>query len=383
MRVPRYFATLVAILLTCISSVPVFAATQAVPSGASNAIYVAVVSTGDSSLVAVITEVLTYGLERDGLETTIAAGAGEQTADSELLSAASASKAPVAIVCRYSSNGTSIDLSLSWYDVSQGKALASTTKSGAVDLQLDTAILQALDALLSQVGDTVKQLAQSSAEPAPQSTERSPQAAVTANQTATQTAATPEAPQPAASEGPANTAASSEQSATPASTEPPTAGPRFYLSLGFSPFITLGEAAQYFTLGYRAPIVASYLFSTPAGRLGIGVFADVTYFVAKGIVETAQSFLVPLGPDLRYELPVGTMLSFELHLGGGPALLVLSTPPQGMQTELLAFALCGLSGEFLITPGFGIELGADFETFFEKSLTVMGISPSLSVTLRL
>jgi hypothetical protein len=368
----------------------------------------------------IVTEVMRYGLEREGLKVSIAESVSPTGAvkdDSDLLRNAVEKQASVALSCRYSSNGTEVDLTVKWYDAQNGALVASTRKKGNVDLQFDIVILQTLEALLAQVGNTVKELTAVKSEAAGEQTlppaEASNLAQPTSALTVTPGAAGAEAAAPGgaaveaippggatagtavqpvqpggSSTAPEGSPVATQLPETPqqpgtGTREPVITGPALYMSAGFSPFFSLGAAADYFTLGYRAPVIAGFLFSTPVGGFGIGLYANLNYFLAQGIVETSQSFLAPFGPDLRYELDMGPLFSLHIHLSGGPALLILSTPSRGILGKVLPFGMGGIGMEIHIFPGLGIGLGADFEVFFETSYPIMGVSPSLTMSVRL
>jgi hypothetical protein len=317
----------------------------------------------------VVADVVKYGLERRGLEIAFIKDPSVARAglnDKDLVSKAVGARASIALICRYVLAGPDISVSLQWFEAKTGVLTASAQKVGQGDLQFDTLVLQAIDDLLSQVGDRVSELAAKRASLAKD----------------TRPADTP--PEDSSSNSPAAEKAAAAQPPKAAALPQvsPPAGSGLLFSSGFATFLPIGASASYFTVGYRPSVLGSYLFSTSDARIGIGLYGLMDYFRAQGAVEASNNFFIPLGLDLRYELDLRAPLIPFIHLTGGPALIVMATQIHGSYLKILPYAALGLGVELLVLPGLSIGLGVDYEVYFEMPYMIMGVSPSLGVTVR-
>lgn len=262
--------------------------------------------------------------------------------------------ATVALVCTYDVEGQQMDVTLGWYDSKATTAAVTVQATGPVDLHLDSVILAALDQILAKVEDRIRALS--------------------------------------ASRSQENTRASQE--ATPAGFPGVTViGPRaaqpvskpmrrLLLSGGFAPFLPTGAAAYYFSLGYLPSVLATYFVDTPVGPVGLGLYAGMDYFTAVGSQDYANTYLLPLGVDARYEVGQGLLRPF-FHVAGGPALMIMVTGTQGTITNVLPFLKSGIGLEVMVSQELGISALADYDVYFENPYLVTGFSPSMNLELHL
>jgi hypothetical protein len=253
-----------------------------------------------------------------------------------------------------------MSISLQWRDLQKKAPPVVREERGPLDLMLDSVIFKALDDLLVAVQERVKQLAGLR------------EAALEAQAKARAEAQAKAAP---AIEAPARPPA--EVVAAP-SVVP--ARMNYSLSSSFASFIPIGPASYYFSVGFSPSMLASLRFITPVGRFAVGLFAGVNFFSATGPSDSASSFLIPLGPDVRYEIGDGTPWLAFAHVSGGPVLLVLKTGSQGTLTDFTGFVKSGVGVSFMFTPGFGVSLAADYEVYFEMPYLIMGFSPTVMAT---
>jgi hypothetical protein len=299
----------------------------------------------------VIADAVRYRLMSRGLAVSFQSGAPSAA---DLEARARETGAAITLSCTYSVVGSQMSISLLWRDLQKKAPPVVREEKGPLDLMLDSVIFKALDDLLSSVQERVKQLA-SLREAVLQARAK----AAHANEEAGRAPAAP-APAPAA----------------------PTRM-NFSLSTSFASFIPIGPASYYFSVGLFPSLLASLRFITPAGRFAVGLFAGVNFFSATGPSDSAKSFLIPLGPDIRYEIGDGTPFLAFAHVSGGPVLLVLNTDSQGTLTDFTAFLKSGIGVSFMFTPRFGVSLIADYEVYFEMPYLIMGFSPTVMVTLEL
>ncbi len=153
------------------------------------------------------------------------------------------------------------------------------------------------------------------------------------------------------------------------------------LAGGFAPFLPTGTAGYYFSVGYLPSILASYTLEMPGGELGLGLYAGLDYFNAQGVQDSAASYMVPVGLDLRYELG-GRVLHPFFHVAGGPAFLIMITGTQGTLVDVLPFLRSGIGLEVQVTSWMGISALADYDVYFEMPYLLTGFSPSLNMVFR-
>jgi hypothetical protein len=298
----------------------------------------------------VLADAISYRLISRGLAVRLEPGA-PSTAELEVKSRVSG--AAIALTCRYSVVGSQMAISFLWNDLQKGTPPVVREGNGPLDLTLDSVILKAFDDLLSQVHERVEELAgqrqaavqaQANAAAAKEGTKVVPPAVVTV--------VAPPAPDTM----------------------------RLSLSSSFAPFLPVGPASAYFSFGLFPALLVNLQFVTSAGRFAVGLCAGMNFFSATGPTDSASSFLVPLGVDVRYEIGSGAPFLAFAHVAGGPALLVLATGSQGTLTDFTAFVRSGVGLSLLLTPGLGISLAVDYEVYFEMPYLIMGFSPTIMVT---
>jgi len=267
--------------------------------------------------------------------------------------------ASAVIVCRFRVEGRQMVLDLGWYDPRKAAPTASSQARGDLDLRMDRLIFGALDDILGKVPNQVQAM----------STRR-----VAARRTAHAAAqALPPAAAPAVPGGPVSASGPGGEAGTRA-LRPSSAGVSLLVSGGFAPFVPVGAASSYFTVGYLPSVLVSVLLPTRAGPVGIGFYTGMDYFSAVGLIDTSITYLVPLGLDLRYELDFGTLRPW-FHLDAGPSLLVMVTGSQGNVLNAVFFLKSGIGLEYRITPWLGIAAVADYEIYFEMPYLIMGSLP--------
>ncbi len=308
-----------------------------------------------------IADAAQFKLESFGLDSRI--DLISPTEDASPMKRAEAAGASAVLVCSYRVDGQQMAVTLGWYDPQTRAATASAVGRGEMDLHLDGVIFAALDDILGKVGSQLQALEARKAAQAP----------------------APDAP-------PVKKAALDEpppvlppQNAPAAVAQEPGktgAGIRLLLAGGFAPFVPIGAASSYFTLGYLPSLLVSLLLPTPAGPVGVGVYTGMDYFAAVGLIDTSDNYLIPVGIDVRYELDAGLLRPF-IHITGGPALLMMVTGTQGTTFGVMPFLKSGIGLEIRLTSWLGIVAAADYDIYFEMPYLIMGFTPSVNMAVRL
>jgi hypothetical protein len=150
------------------------------------------------------------------------------------------------------------------------------------------------------------------------------------------------------------------------------------VSLRLSPLFTVGEAANYFRLGFFPSLSGSYRLYTRAGHLGLGASLGALLFHAQSPSTGAQGYLIPLAATISFLRPFpDSRLTFQLRLASGPALFVLDPQSAEAQMKILAYLGTGLGAELSLSPAWGVRLELDYSLFFEKQQPIMGYAPAV------
>ena len=377
-----------------------------------------------------------------GVPTKLSSAGRDSASSASLLENAGRAGADFALECRYSGSGSRMSLQLNWYEVSTRLMTATVDRNGRVDLVLDTVILDALEALLDSVRPRIEELVAAyrppptlgaQAEPAaggpgppiglPGSSVLGPNpstgipspggSAVPATPAAGAGFLGPAGPRPDAGGTPASgmrpaageagteagvlpgtlpgvqpgTEAAILPGALPGAEGLPPAGrhegTRLLIAPSLAPFLAVGAASYYFTIGYQSLLQIDFLPAKAGARLGLGGLLGVTAFQAQGASESGLGFLVPLGLSLRYSLELGRRWGLLFHLGGGAALLVMGTDSLGGLVKLLPCVRSGVGVELALGRSMSIGLEAAYEVYFESPYLIMGFAPGLGLSWRL
>ncbi len=160
-------------------------------------------------------------------------------------------------------------------------------------------------------------------------------------------------------------------------------GARLLIAPSLAPFVAVGAASYYFTIGYQSLLQIDFLPAKAGARLGLGGLLGVTAFQAQGASESGLGFLVPLGLSLRYSLELGRRWGLLFHLGGGAAVLVMGTDSLGELAKLLPYVRSGVGAELALGRRMSVGLEAAYEVYFESPYLIMGFAPGLGLSWRL
>lgn len=271
------------------------------------------------------------------------------------------------LICRFSIVGREMKAAMDWQDVPKGAHAAVSEKKGQVDLLLDAYILRVLDTLLAQVQGRINEMA---------AKRRDAAAAARSIADAAAAKAAAETPPAAGRQEPASVA-----SVRP-TMEDDTGARRFLISTGIAPFIPIGAASSFFSLGYLYSIAGNVVFPVPSGRIGVGISLGVISFTAQGAPGAITSFLIPFGLDASYRLGARSLTDFLFHLTGGAAVLFVSSPTLGTKAKTVPFLRGAVGVELQFSRTVGVLLDAGYEIYFEMPLMIMGVSPALEISLR-
>lgn len=284
------------------------------------------------------------------------------------LALASGADCQFLLVCEYSTREKELSVSVALYDPASAARVRGGTAAGRIDLSLDEVIGRGMDAALS--GITFRQPA---AEPVQSQFVTSMQQAVEPPSPAESTAVLPDAQEPSALPG-------VQEPAFPITT----AGrrTRFSLSAGAAPMIATGPAADYSKLGLLAMVSFDMRFGVGGGTLSAGMLSGACMLSASGAASDAFILMVPLGIDIGYSIQ-GSGPGVTVHLGGGPALMSVTTPHASAMLKIIPYALAGLAINLPLARSLGLAIDASYVLFLESlSLPIMAFAPEVSLYVR-
>ena len=248
----------------------------------------------------------------------------------------------------YSVSGDGIRVDFSWYDLKRRRASAVVSARSAMILDLDAAVAEAVDLLLRD-GDFPRRLAGASRFEAGRRPRAAlpvlasfPAPAVAGGRAGAGRAAGGAGSAAAAAAGPARRSLSTRRRRLrPPPRRARFASRRFELAVGFTPFLVSGTAAGYLATGVMPTLGGAWWRQAGPGRIGIGASLGLGHFWAAGSTHAAELYLVPLGGELLYALPLLRGLQATVRLGGGPALFVLNPDRSGTMAKPVPFLSAG------------------------------------------
>jgi len=288
------------------------------------------------------------------------------------------------LITEYGSRGTDLEIRLAWYDPQTGEKTVEVIRRGRKDLVLDKLIRQALSELLSAVADSLADLPMREILP-----ENASAAATTAGLIG--------------KPGPESSGHGDSEQTPITGGSPPAAVPslpdaeinqpheltiaerqrHFEIGVGCAPFIATGAASEYFKLGILPSLNLNYLFQGERNRFALGLYAGMNIFRASGAAASAETYLVPLGLNLRYELGVERFPCVMFGASAGPALFAMNTSSTGMLFGLTFYVRGTLGVRLPIGRTFALIIEAGYDFYWEQPHPIMGFSPALSTTFRM
>jgi hypothetical protein len=307
----------------------------------------------------------------------------------DVLDSSIAGEVDFILLTEYASRGQELEIRLSWYDPRSGEKIKEIIRRGRKDLVLDKIIREALNDLLSAVESSLSSLEPREFIPAEGSVAAAQAAATPVAPTPIAGVPNPSAtknapPLPAAPGGSVESPATSIPAAelNPSQAEPTDGRIRhFEIGVGCAPFVATGAASEYFKLGIMPVLNVSYLFQGKLSRFGLGLYGGMNYFTAAGELTSAQTFLIPVGISLRYEIGSERYPSILFGIASGPALLMMN-----LNDTLLGLTFFGrgcLGVRLPVGRTFALLIEAGYDVYWEQPNPIMGFSPSVSTTIRL
>jgi len=337
----------------------------------------------------VVTQTVRWGLERQKLgviETTALPSESTTLEDpADLLDGTIAEEVDFILLTEYASQGNELEIRMAWYDPQSGDKTEEVIRRGRKDLVLDKIIREALSELLTAVESSLDTLEPRMFEPAADSgvagnAEFKPNAGGNTGQIPGGSGSmneprigggltSPETPEPVPD--------------SPGAESPQERQRHFDIGLGCAPFVATGVASEYFKLGIMPVLNLSYLFRGEISRFGLGLYGGVNTFTASGELSSAQTFLIPMGVSLRYEIGSERYPGVVFGIASGPALMMMNVSTEEPLLGLTFFGRGTLGVRLPIGRTFALLVEAGYDVYWERPKPIMGFSPAVSTTIRL
>ena len=157
----------------------------------------------------------------------------------------------------------------------------------------------------------------------------------------------------------------------------------FILSTGFAPFIAVGKAVSFFSIGLEPNLLFAFVLPPPLDFLQTGLLLKATQFTAQGVLVETENYLLSGGPDVRLFISPSSAVSVYFHAAGGPTAFILRSETIGNRWKLIPFVSAGVGVSLAFNDVFGLIINVDYSVYFERSIFIMGVSPSANASLRL
>jgi len=338
----------------------------------------------DEGVRKVLASSMRFQLERMGTQTLLFATTDEEALVRDLLGEAQADPQVLAtallefisglnhdffVLAGYIKEQEEIQVSFYIADLGRGEILASASRRARIDFSLDEAMIETLREILPQAEGRIEEVASRKA----------------AEWTEAEAESTEEEVVPEATRLP--------QQLPVAEVEEQERFRPFEFSIGFSPFVPIAMASQWFGLSYAPFVYGSYRIPLSAGVLGIGVYTGLNIFDPEetGLAEFFH-YVIPVGADVRFAawelaritLFVRACLGVAINVSDFSSLPAIAQ--QGL-SRVLAQGSGGAGAIFAISESVGIAFDVMYETFvyFYRDETgggirtdwIMGFVPSI------
>ena len=319
----------------------------------------------------VVAQSVRCGLERRKLGIIEQAGPSYEVATfqnpTDVLDSSLTGQVDFILLTEYASRGRELEIRMAWYDPQSGEKTEEVIRRGRKDLVLDKIIREALNELLAAVESSLDTL-----EPREFIPVDNPVAAMV-NSTAIN----------AARVQPYSPLLPGSEANRPGVESAPERKRHFEIALGCAPFVSTGAASEYFKLGVMPVLNLSYLFQGDLSRFGLGLYGGLNYFTATGDLASAETFLIPMGVSLRYEIGSERYPSVVFGITSGPALLMMISSTNETFLGLTFFGRGSLGVRLPVGRTFALLIEAGYDFYWEQPHPIMGFSPSVSTTIRL
>ena len=316
-------------------------------------------STVDTTIERILTESALVFLEREGIEAVTADSelSDEEPTRRDITRLAREAGGDFVLLGTYTLAGdtaTTLDISFSLHLADSAAPAATVQGDIEIDLSLDRSVAGLLETLL---GEVIAHLAQTDSELLSDGSRD--------NEVTTTGATTAES----------STDGTIDDAGVRIAGMPDT----LEFAVGYVPEFAVGGASGYYQFAHG---VGGYVHLIVGKRdgFGIGLSGSTVFASATGTATTAELLIVPLAISVTIRsvpAPIGVYLT----LGGGGALIHMSSPVLDTLAKLVPYATGGVGVKIALLDWVGMNAGVTFDAMFEGSVLLTSFVPSVSVYL--
>ena len=156
----------------------------------------------------------------------------------------------------------------------------------------------------------------------------------------------------------------------------------FTISAVIAPFVTTGEATEYFTQGVDISFFGGYRFTNSRAYLAPGIFAVMDHFTAEGESVSSNNFLLSAGPEIRGGISFNYITDIFFRFGFGGSVLMMNADNTGYRNMLIPSLTMGLGFNYYFMENLGVSISSNYSLFLESSMIISGFLPSVGVNYR-
>jgi hypothetical protein len=306
----------------------------------------------DPQLQEILTSFLSIEIERAGLFPVRPEGAHAPVTGTPaaLVALAAGERARYVLIASYLRRGRQIFLDLRWFDGASATVVAQEQRVAAIDLDLDTALGSAAQALLDASGARRDRVTPP-----------------------------PVAAAPAQASSPAATLMPPSIAQAPARQEP---FARFVSALNVSGVLVTGYAADYFKYGLMPSFFVGYRVPVGGSVLSAGAGAGYARFLTQGDLADVEIEAIPIAAGARYEVGSEGSLVVYLRAEAGPAVLRVLPASEGALAKVVPFGLAGIGLAIPLNRFIGLTFETCYSVYLESENPIQGFTPAVGSYVR-
>lgn len=148
-------------------------------------------------------------------------------------------------------------------------------------------------------------------------------------------------------------------------------------------FLPMGESRSYLHNGILSSIRFHYTRESPSFDFNLGWAVSVNVMEAHGQINTAQNIFTSTGPDIHLKGYLNQRFYLYSGINGGLCFWSINIDNQGYQGTVIPYTAADLGFGVVLSEKMMLNVSTEYSLYFEESLTIMGISPTVGVYINL
>jgi hypothetical protein len=147
-----------------------------------------------------------------------------------------------------------------------------------------------------------------------------------------------------------------------------------------SGILVLGPATEFFRYGVSGSLIGSYSRPFAQPTMSLGGRAGFVYLFSDEGVEGGRLYVVNLGPEALLSTPFRNPARLGARVAAGASVLIVSRESDTL-AKMLPHVEAGVAARLPLGSRFSLGIEVNYYVLFEPGFPVMGIVPSLTVSL--